>query len=206
MRTPLDLLYNFHWVVPGEAARASQAHIGLLGPFLVRHGVRTLVNLRGENRDLSWWRYETRVAEQNGVVHRDVMLDSRKLPPRSMLVPLVEAFDQVPKPFLLKCSGGQDRTSLAAALYLIHRNGWQAMRAAEAQFARFPYLHFPKRHHRWLRAFLDFAKEDAGGRPLGEWIRESYDPAALKTWLESRGLSGTFAGLFVLPTRSRWQW
>ena len=34
------------------------------------------------------------------------------------------AFDQAPRPFMLKCSGGQDRTSFAAALYLIHRGGW----------------------------------------------------------------------------------
>ena len=29
-----DILYNFHWVVPGEAARAMQAWAGGLKPFL----------------------------------------------------------------------------------------------------------------------------------------------------------------------------
>jgi len=58
-------------------------------------------------------------------------------------VRLIETFDtRLGLP--AEMSGGQDRTSYAAALYLIHRGGWQAMGAAQAQFARFPYLHFPK--------------------------------------------------------------
>ena len=206
MRTPLDTLYNFHWIVPGDAARGGQAHVGRLGPFLKRHGIRALINLRGENPDIGWWRYETKVAREAGVAHFDVMLDSRNLPTRDMLAKLFDAFDEAPRPFLLKCSGGQDRTSLAAALYVVRSKGWDARALAEAQFARFPYLHFPKRHQRWLRPFLDFAAEDPGAMPLAQWARERYEPARLKAWLEQRGLGDSFAGLFVVPTRSKWQW
>ncbi len=206
MRRPIDVVYNFHWIIRGEAARAGQAHFGRLGQFLDRHGLRAIVNLRGENPDLGWWRYEKRTTEERGAAHLDVMLDSRKLPTREMMVRLIEAFDTAPRPFLLKCSGGQDRTSLAAALYVIHREGWRAIEEARRQFARFPYLHFPKRHQRWLRLYLDYAAEDAAGRPLAQWVRERYDPALFKQWLDARGMSGTFAGLFTVPTRSRWQW
>ena len=206
MRRPIDVFYNFHWIVPGDAARGGQAHIGRLAPFLRRHGIRALINLRGQNPDIGWWRYETRVARETGTAHLDVMLDSRKLPTRGMVARLFDAFDEAPRPFMLKCSGGQDRTSLAAALYVVHRSGWSALEEAEAQFARYPYLHFPKRHQRWLKPFLAFAQENAGGAPVAQWARETYDPVTLKAWLEARGLGDTFAGLFVVPTRSRWQW
>jgi hypothetical protein len=206
MRRPLDILYNFHWIVPGEAARASQAHFGRLGAFLRRHGIRALINLRGENLDLQWWQNETRVVRELGAAHFDVMLDSRKLPTRAMVARLFLAFDEAPQPFLLKCSGGQDRTGLAAALYLIHRDGWSATNRADGQFARLPYFHFPKRHQRWLRLFPRFAREDAQGKPIAAWAGEDYEPARLKTWLEANGHSETFAGLFAVPTRSRWQW
>jgi hypothetical protein len=206
MRSPLDILYNFHWIIPGEAARASQAHFGGLGGFLRRHGIRALINLRGENIDLGWWQSETRVARREGVAHFDVMLDSRKLPTRNMLERLIVVFEEAPRPFLLKCSGGQDRTALAAALFLIHRDGWSARARADLQFARFPYLHFPRRHQRWLRLFPDFAAADAAGAPLGTWIRERYEPERMKTWLEGHGHTGTFAAVFSAPTRSRWQW
>jgi len=206
MRGPGDILYNFHWIVPGEAARAAQAYAGFLGPFLARHGIKGLINLRGHNPKFGWWRYERRVTEKRGTAHLDVMLDSRKLPKREMLVALFDAFDRVPRPFLIKCSGGQDRASFAAALFLIHRGGWGARDKARGQFARFPYLHFPKEHQRWLQPFLLFAEEDADGSTIADWARQRYDPERLRDWLEGHGYNGTFEGIFERPIASRWQW
>jgi protein tyrosine/serine phosphatase len=206
MRSFGDILYNFHWVVPGDSARAAQAWAGGLGPFLQKRGIAAVINLRGRNDDLSWWKNETAAADQRGIAHLDAMLDSRRLPTRALLERLIAAFDQAPRPFMLKCSGGQDRTSFAAALYLIHRGGWNAFDAAAAQYARFPYLHFPKRQQRWLRPFLDFARQDARGAPLSAWIAERYDPEKLKTWLAAQGLSDSHAGIFSVPTRSPNQW
>ena len=205
-RTIGDILYNFHWVVPGDAARAMQAWAGGLGPFLARRGIRAIINLRGRNDDVSWWRQETAIAERTGIAHLDAMLDSRKLPTRDMLTRLIECFDAAPRPFLVKCSGGQDRASFAAALYLIHRGGWDACPAAMAQFARFPYLHFPKTHQRWLKVFLDFARQDAQGLPLADWIAHSYTPDKLKAWLDANGLADGYAAIFTTPTRSPHQW
>jgi hypothetical protein len=206
MRSVADILYNFHWVVPGEASRAMQAWAGGLGAFLRQRGIRAIINLRGRNDDLGWWQKETATAKAGGIAHLDAMLDSRKLPSRDMLVRLIETFSTAPKPFMLKCSGGQDRASFAAALYLIYKDGWAAMPAARAQFARFPYLHFPKRHQRWLKAFLDFALADSGGLPLEQWIAGRYTPEALKAWLDTHGLNDGYAAIFTAPTRSPNQW
>ncbi|HUO89767.1 MAG TPA: hypothetical protein VMU08_11365 [Rhizomicrobium sp.] len=207
MRSLGDVLYNFHWVVPGEAARSAQAYAGRLGPFLTRHRIRSLVNLRGRNPKFGWWRYEARVTEALGISHVDVPLDSRHLPRRDMLVALFEAFDSAPKPFLVKCSGGQDRTSLAAALYVLHREGWGAIEKANAQFSRWPYLHFPKVQQRWLKHFIDFARQDAAGRPIADWVRTSYTPERLRDWLETHGHTGTFKGIFERPSPAhKWQW
>jgi protein tyrosine/serine phosphatase len=206
MRSLGDILYNFHWIVPGEAARAAQAWAGGLKAFLKKRGIRAIINLRGRNDDLSWWQGETEAVRGLGGRHFDAMLDSRKLPTSIMLTELMDAFDAAPRPFLLKCSGGQDRTSFAAALYVIHRQGWDAYNAAAAQYARFPYLHFPKKHQRWLRAFLDFAREDSKGAPIKDWIATDYQPERLKSWLDARGLDQTYAGIFSVPTRSPFQW
>jgi hypothetical protein len=183
-----------------------QAWAGGLAPFLKRRNIRAIINLRGRNDDLSWWKKETAIAISANIAHFDAMLDSRKLPTQAMLIRLIETFDSAPRPFMLKCSGGQDRTSFAAALYLIHRGGWQEMPAALAQFARFPYLHFPKTRQRWLKPFLDFAREGADGRTLAAWIADSYTPEKLKAWLDTHGLAGSHGGIFTAPTRSPRQW
>lgn len=207
MRRPRDVLYNFHWVVPGEAARAAQAWAGGLGPFLRRNGIAAMINLRGPNPKYGWWRNEKDVCAAAGIAHLDVTLDSRHLPTRALLTALFDAFDAAPKPFLAKCSGGQDRTSLASALYILHRKGWDAMDDARAQFARWPYLHLPKAQQRWLRAFVEFARDDAAGAPIARWARETYAPERLKAWLEARGQGASFKAIFEKPSpANRWQW
>ena len=200
MRPLLDILYNFHWVREGEAARASQAHIGGLERLMKGHGLKSIINLRGENPDLGWWRYERRVCAALGASHLDAMMDSRKLPTRPMLERLIQTFDEASRPFLLKCSGGNDRTGLAAALYLVHRDGWDAREAAHAQFSG-----IAKQEQRWAKQFLAFAERDAGGRPLGEWIALAYEPERFAAWLNANGHAGSFAGIFEAPKRSPFQ-
>jgi hypothetical protein len=196
MRSLPDILYNFHWVEPGTAARSSQAYAGFLAGFLRGRGIHALINLRGPNPQWRWWRNEKKITAGIGVEHRDVMLSSKRLPTRKMLLALLDAFDELPRPFLLKCSGGQDRTSFAAALYIVHAEGWKAFETAQDQFARWPYLHLPKPYQRWLKLFLIFARGDARGRSLRAWVAESYVPENYKAWLEERGEGASFYGLY----------
>jgi protein tyrosine/serine phosphatase len=197
MRTPLELLYNFHWIVPGEAARSAQAFAGFLPSLLSDHAIRGLINLRGYDPTEGWWLYEQRVCDECGVVRLDAMLDSRKLPTPTMIVSLLDAFDTAPKPFLIKCAGGQDRTGFAAALYILHRRGWEAREQAMSHFSAMRYRHFPKREQKWLKEFPGFAESHAGSAPLSIWARESYDPLVFASWLEERGLGGSFSGVFL---------
>ena len=185
--------------MPRIAARASQAYAGFLAAFLTARGIRAVINLRGSNPGYRWWRYETDVCARLGIVHCDAKLNSRQLPTRAMLLDLLGAFETAPRPFLLKCSGGQDRTSFAAALYLLNAGGWNAMSQAGAQFARWPYLHFPRREQRWLQLFPAFACDQAAGAALGEWLATRYSPQDFKTWLEARGEAQSFRRIYGAP-------
>ncbi|MGH6889935.1 MAG: hypothetical protein ACREHF_12200 [Rhizomicrobium sp.] len=198
----LDLPYNFHWIEQDRAARAAQAYAGFLRAFLDAHGIRAIVNLRGRNPHHFWWRYETRTCEALGIVHRDAKLNSRQLPARAMLLDLIDAFDAVPRPLLVKCSGGQDRTSFAAALYLLHNHGWGSFAAASRQFARWPYFHWPRREQRWLGLFPEFSRERAQGSPLADWIAREYDARAFAAWLAMHGEAQSFSGLYGVKAES----
>lgn len=205
MHALLDRFYNFHWIKEGVAARSSQAFFGGLRDLMIRHGLRAIVNLRGENADLSWWRYERKVCEEIGARHLDAQLSSRHLPTRAMLVRLIECFETTPRPFLMKCSGGHDRTALAAALFVIFDLGWEAFDEACLQFDAELYGHKPKKHQFWLTPFLSFAKEDAKEQLLGDWIRDVYAPERLADWLAARGLSDSYKTIFEKPQRSPFQ-
>ncbi len=199
IRPVINVIYNFHWIADGEAARSAQPYIGLWHSFFAINGIKAVVNLRGAHPEWQWWRTETRVCREMGIAHFDTPLNSRKLPKRALLTALIDAFDTAPRPFLIKCSGGQDRTSFAAALYLVHRKGWNATSEAQGHFAGFPYLHFPKQNQRWLRYFLDYAKLRADGAPISAWLREGYEPTDLAAWLEANGHATSFKGFLELP-------
>ena len=195
MRSPAEILYNFHWVVPGEASRSAQAYAGFLGAFLRGRGIRSVINLRGSNPGFGWWRSEKRTCERLDIAHFDVRVNSRTLPARQTLLDLLDAFDRSGRPFLIKCSGGQDRTSFASSLYIVDRFGWSAQQQAQGQFAGWPYLHMPKRHQRWARMFLTYAREEAGDKSLRQWITADYSPEGFMAWLDARGLEDSFRNL-----------
>lgn len=186
----LDRLYHLHWVTQ-DVARSAQPYLGFYSSFLAPHAFKSLINLRGENADFRWWTSEKRVASALQIVHFDVKLSSRNLPSRSGLAALFDAFARAERPLLLKCSGGQDRTGLAAALYLLQSGGPGALVRAEAQLKSWPYLHFPKRHQLWLRHFPGYANAQAGAS-LALWARAGYDPNHFAEWLAARGLQGSY--------------
>jgi protein tyrosine phosphatase (PTP) superfamily phosphohydrolase (DUF442 family) len=191
MSVVLNRLYHLHWVCPG-LARSAQPYLGCYTAFLKPHRFKSLINLRGENAEFRWWREEKRAAESLGIAHFDVKLSSRNIPSRSGLTALFDVFEQAESPLLIKCSGGQDRTSLAAALYLLRSYGPKALVQAERQFAFWPYLHRPKHYQRWLKEFPAYAVAEANGVSLGAWARDRYDPQAFAAFLKAKGLPNAF--------------
>ncbi len=191
----LDRAYNFHWVTDG-VARSAQPYLGAYEAFLKSHGIRSIINLRGENPKHAWWHKERALAAKLGIGHFDVRIDSRKLPSSDRLIVMFDAFTRAERPVLLKCSGGQDRTSLAAALYLL--NAGASLETAQAQFAPWPYLHRPVVQQLWMYALPTYALGEASGAPFAEWARR-YDPQHFAEWLKAHRMGGSYHS--IQPSR-----
>jgi len=190
----LDRLYHLHWVTP-ELARSAQPYLGFYAAFLRGHGFRTLINLRGENPDSGWWHVERNTAQRLGIIHIDVKLSSRNLPSRVNLTALMDAFGIAQTPLLIKCSGGQDRTGLAAAMFILLRGGAGALAMAESQFALWPYLHRPRKNQRWLRHFPAYAVSEANGMSIPDWVRSNYRPEHFAGWLAENGFAESYGAV-----------
>lgn len=165
---------------------------GHVAPLLTAHGIATVVNLRGENPKSTWYMPERAACESLSIGYLDRPLQSRRLPKQRMLVDLLDAFESAPRPLLIKCSGGADRTALAAAIYILHRDGLGRVADARRQMAVFPYLHLPKRYQRWIRSFPSYFEADHGGLTISDWARSRYRPEAFADWLDQQGLDGTW--------------
>lgn len=183
----LTRLYNWHWIEPG-LARSAQSY-GRHTPLLLRHhNIRCVINLRGDNSGSPWYDNERRAALSLGIDYADVALSSKRLPERDSLLAVLDALDTAPRPALIKCSGGADRTGFVAGLHLLDRHGTGAMALARRQTRVLPYLHWPKPHQRWIRAFFDYVEADAGNQSFRQWLRTGYEAGAFGAYLDSRGM------------------
>lgn len=110
-----DAFDNFHEVLHAELYRSGQ----LTGAHLVaraqRNGIRTVINLRGPNPSEAWYRDELDMSEKCGLVHIDLPIDSL-FPTKDELRDLAHALEDCPKPVLIHCQSGIDRTGIASAL------------------------------------------------------------------------------------------
>ena len=110
------LLANFHTVVPGQLYRSAQAGPRQLSAYIDRYGIRSILNLRGPNPAAEWYQDERAVASRKAVRLYDVPIDSGNPPSGQDLRKLLQALRECPKPALLHCRSGIDRSSMAAAV------------------------------------------------------------------------------------------
>jgi protein tyrosine phosphatase (PTP) superfamily phosphohydrolase (DUF442 family) len=112
---------NFHAVVPGQCYRSGQPTADFLETVHRTHGIRAIINLRDENEDEPWYQEEKQAAQRLGIQLINAGLSGSEMPPAEDFAKFMNALEACPEPMLIHCANGNDRTGLAAALYLLMR-------------------------------------------------------------------------------------
>jgi len=110
-------------VVEGQVYRSAQPRPAELERWIDALGIRSIVNLRGERGGAGWLPEERRVAASLGVAHYDVHLNADRMPPAARLREVVEILDSAPRPLLLHCKGGVERSGLVGAVAVLLAGG-----------------------------------------------------------------------------------
>ena len=180
---------NFATVVPGLLYRSNHPTPARLAAMVRRHGIRSVINLRGACGNGSD-ALSREAAARLGLRFVDAPLRSRAAPPPGAVLALAEAYRTLPGPILVHCKSGADRAGLAAGVFLLAEGG--TARDALAQLSP-RYGHVPGSRAGILRAFFRryAAEAEAEGRmPFLDWVREEYDPRALERDFRAGGLAG----------------
>lgn len=109
---------NFHPVVSGEVYRSAQPNAAQLTEYRDAYGIRSVINLRGIAPRAHWYRQEVTQSEALGLNHYDFPMSARHELTAEQARQLATLMRDAPKPLLIHCKAGSDRTGLAAALYL----------------------------------------------------------------------------------------
>jgi protein tyrosine/serine phosphatase len=113
----LQLTGNFHEVISGQLYRSGQLTAPQLATYVGQHGIKTIINLRGHS-DSDWYAQEVAEADRLGVGHVDFQMSARKELTPARARELIALLKDVPKPVLIHCQAGADRSGLVSSLYL----------------------------------------------------------------------------------------
>jgi len=110
---------NFHAITTREAYRSAQLNRDKLEYYIRRYNIRSILNLRGENPSSDWYRDELSVSATNNIKHYDIALLSTREPTENDVKQLMEIFREAPRPILIHCQAGADRSGLVAAMWKV---------------------------------------------------------------------------------------
>jgi len=109
---------NFHTVVAGEVYRSAQMTGTQLADYTAKVGLKSVLNLRGAAPDAQWYQLEIAESARLGLAHADFALSASREVTNDEAAQLIALMQTLPKPLLIHCKQGSDRTGLLAALYL----------------------------------------------------------------------------------------
>jgi len=132
---------NFHEVTPGVLYRSRQLSGSQFDHFIKKYKIKTVINLRGASPKAKWYLEEMKFMKKDSVSHLDIHLSAvRYVPPQKVDSIMVIAASS-PKPILVHCQGGADRSGLFCAAWKL-RFEQASVESASHQLS-FIYGHIP---------------------------------------------------------------
>ena len=135
-------IQNVHEVKPGKVFRSAQLSGERLTQLIDQHGLKSVLNLRGAAPGEAWYDEERATARQNNVAHLDFAMSSKRDVSPAEADELIRIMREAPKPMLIHCWAGADRTGLASALYLYAVDDQSAEDAAKALAMKYHHFSF----------------------------------------------------------------
>jgi protein tyrosine phosphatase (PTP) superfamily phosphohydrolase (DUF442 family) len=134
---------NVHAVVPGQVYRSMQLNKSKFEQVFHDYHIKSVLNLRGDNEGSDWYENELTVTKEHGIKHYDYPISARKAVSPQQINEIVDILRAAPKPILIHCRSGADRTGLASAVYLYaiqHEPAAEAAQQLSLRYGHFPYL------------------------------------------------------------------
>jgi len=132
---------NFHTITPHEAYRSGEMDSDELEYYIKKYDIKSILNLRSDEPNAAWFRDERRICVEHNLTCYYITLSVTNEPSKADLDKIVGVFHSAPRPILIHCKQGADRTSFVAAMWKVIVDK-ESKAEAKKQFS-FIYFHLP---------------------------------------------------------------
>ncbi len=178
-------VYNNRHRVSEDAWRSAQPaphHIA----WAARRGIKTVVNLRGEQTYGTRW-LEQQACARHGITLVDLRLRSRAAPTRAEFQSIKDLLAKVEFPILVHCKSGADRAGLMSVM-IRHLHDGEPIRQALSQLS-LRYGHFRSADTGVIDAVFERYLQDEArtGITFWDWVETVYDSREVASSFKARG-------------------
>ena len=142
-------------------------------------GVKTIVNLRGEDK-FAQYLLEKEACEELNLKLVDAKLWARDAPPIKRIMAAYEAVRDAEKPVVFHCKSGADRTGFIAAMYLMAVDGVPVEEARKQLALKYYHLDFTKTGIQDYILDIYRTRLIFGDISFVDWIETEYWPQPIK--------------------------
>lgn len=171
---------NFHAVVEGQVYRSAQPSPSQLEAWTRKYGLKTVACLRGKtDKDQN----EDQTAKDLGLVFfdKEVRCSAEDLPSALWARKMVDILEKAPRPILIHCAAGADRTGVASVMAAMAVGG-QSYKDARSQLSiRYGHVNDNQNYiGGFLLAYEEYCRQnhlDTGGwAQFKDWATQTYYP------------------------------
>ncbi len=187
---------NFFEIAPGVYRSNQPTHRRFLK--YARLGVRTVVNLRGEEK-YSHYLFEKETLDGLGIEMVNAKLWARMAASRERIVHVIDVLRAAEKPVLFHCKSGADRAGFVAALYLMVFED-QPVEVARRQLGlKYIHLDFTKTGIQDYILDVYAARVAQGEIGFEDWIRREYNSKPVQRGFDERLPAAQIAAQMAVP-------
>ena len=108
---------NFGTVQKGVLYRSAQPDADDIEKYAQKYGIKSILNLQGKSDNDDWYKEEISASKKFNLNHYDVAISALHEPSKEQMLQIIQILKEAPKPILVHCLGGADRTGLVTSIY-----------------------------------------------------------------------------------------